>query len=118
MAQWGDTARDPLAYAYSCVRNAAIDRIRTDIRRRKREELTPLADAFDPEFDADDGRDHLLATLDGLGPDHREVLIMRIWGDMAFPAIAEALDANVNTITSRYRAALTALRSRLDPEDL
>jgi RNA polymerase sigma-70 factor (ECF subfamily) len=110
---------DPVAYAFSCVRSAALDRIKSEVRRRHREQQVGahFATAFEPDIAGDDGRDDLLAAVEGLNPSQREVLILRIWGDLSFPAIADALGANVNTVTSRYRAALADLRSRLNPED-
>jgi RNA polymerase sigma factor (sigma-70 family) len=52
-----------------------------------------------------------LATL----PDtQREVVAMRIHGGMTFREIAETLGISINTVQSRYRYALSALRNLLD----
>jgi DNA-directed RNA polymerase specialized sigma24 family protein len=43
---------------------------------------------------------------------------MRIWGGLSFPQIAAALDAPVNTVSSRYRYALAKLREVLAEEPI
>jgi DNA-directed RNA polymerase specialized sigma24 family protein len=43
----------------------------------------------------------------------QEVLLLRIWGDLSFPAIARLTDVPLATATSRYRYALERLRGVL-----
>jgi len=50
----------------------------------------------------------LYRLLDELDDDKREVFVLAELSEMTVPEIAEALDANVNTIYSRLRAARTA----------
>ena len=45
----------------------------------------------------------------------REVLALKIWGDLTFAQIAAQLDIPPDTAASRYRYALTALRKELIP---
>ena len=44
-----------------------------------------------------------------------EVLALRVWGELTFAEIATALDQSINTVTSRHRYALEALRRELKP---
>jgi RNA polymerase sigma-70 factor (ECF subfamily) len=67
---------------YATVRSVALDLIRRDSRRARRE-----AEAYsdseqwvDPQFTADDESQRLLATaLNRLPHEQREVLVMKIW---------------------------------------
>ena len=47
----------------------------------------------------------------------REVLVLKIWGDLTFDQVAEQLDIPPNTAASRYRYALAALRRELTAAD-
>lgn len=49
----------------------------------------------------------------GLPTAEREVLVLRHYHDLAFPAIAEVLGAPVTTVKSRMSRGLTLLRTRL-----
>jgi RNA polymerase sigma-70 factor (ECF subfamily) len=43
---------------------------------------------------------------------YREVVTLKVWGELTFAEIAEALDIPANTAASRYRYGLTELRKR------
>ena len=45
----------------------------------------------------------------GLSDKLREVVVMKIWGDLTFAQISEALAISPNTAASRYRYALEQL---------
>jgi RNA polymerase sigma-70 factor (ECF subfamily) len=52
-------------------------------------------------------------------PDYyREILTLKIWGELTFEQIAETLDIPMNTAASRYRYALQQLRRHLTPAKL
>jgi len=107
----------PLLYA--AVRSAALDLIRRDQRRARREaEAAADASAFGSwEIeDGDDARRHLAAAVDDLPREQREVLVLKIWNELTFAEIAEALTISPNTAASRYRYALTALKKILQPQ--
>jgi RNA polymerase sigma-70 factor (ECF subfamily) len=55
----------------------------------------------------------LEAALAGLPDEQREVFLLREHAGLSFPEIAEATGANENTVKSRMRYALVALRDRL-----
>ena len=46
----------------------------------------------------------------------REVVVMKIWGGLTFEKISEVLDTSKNTVASRYRYALQAMKGRMDQE--
>jgi len=54
-------------------------------------------------------RDEILASMDALTEDHREILILRYYDDLSYTEIADVLDVKVGTVMSR----LSRARSRL-----
>ena len=108
----------PLLYA--TVRCAALDMLRARNRRSKREESVML-DSDDCWWDADTIQDRERAelmqrALAKLPEEQREVVLLRIWGELTFAEIAATLDENINTISARHRYALAALKKLLPEE--
>ncbi len=54
-------------------------------------------------------------ALRSLPPEQREVLVLRVWGSLTFAEIAATLGESINTVASRHRYALDALRRQLKP---
>lgn len=104
---------------YSAVRSLALDFIRRDARRARRE-ATVLADTdpiTEPQFQlGDDTQSALAAAIESLPSDQREVLVLKIWNDLTFNEIAGALGISQNTAASRYRYALSNLKKTLQPQ--
>ena len=113
---------EPMALLLTSARRAAVDLSRRDSRRTAREDRV-AADAhgdvpiFDAALDGDERRDAIEAALRRLPAEQREVLVLKIWGELTFEEIARQLDVPPNTAASRYRYALTALRRELTAAD-
>ena len=107
------------ALLYAAVRSIALDFIRRDSRRARRE-ATALAEAepsMEPQFEWDDETQSALAAAVGSLPhDQREVLVLKIWNELTFNEIAGALGISQNTAASRYRYALANLKKSLQPQ--
>jgi len=115
----GNYRIDNRALLYSAVRSAALDLIRRDQRRSRREiEVFNQSDqSVEPQFEkGDDSQRHLAAALDRLPRDQREVLVMKIWNELTFAEIGESLGISQNTAASRYRYALAALKKTVPPQ--
>jgi RNA polymerase sigma-70 factor (ECF subfamily) len=98
---------------YATVRSVALDLLRRDTRRARREANASLEmeHITEPQFDFDDGAQQTLAAaIDLLPVEQREVLVMKIWNELTFLEIGEALGISQNTAASRYRYALAALK--------
>jgi RNA polymerase sigma-70 factor (ECF subfamily) len=108
--------RNPAAWMYRAVRNRAIDSVRAAERRRRRERS--IASMRGEWFVRDD--DALLdaqaaeQSLQRLDVELREVVVLRIWGDLTFAEIAEVMQLGVSTVHDRYKTALGQLRSALE----
>jgi RNA polymerase sigma-70 factor (ECF subfamily) len=112
-----DITNRPLLY--STVRSVALDRIRRDSRRARREHdaYADLEQSVEPQFRTEDESQQVLASaLDRLPHEQREVLVMKIWNELTFAEIGEALGISQNTAASRYRYALAALKKDLLPQ--
>jgi RNA polymerase sigma-70 factor (ECF subfamily) len=109
---------DNRALLYATVRSVALDLIRRDSRRTRREAeaVSESEQAIEPQFElADEAQFALAAAVDRLPHDQREVLVMKIWNELTFAEIATALEISQNTAASRYRYALAALKKTLQP---
>lgn len=107
---------NPPAWLYRAVRNAAIDASRGISRRRHRERSVAQArgEWFEPRPDASLDAQAAEQSLRRLNAEHREVVVLRIWGDFSFAKIAEIMELSPSTVHERYKTALTQLRIALE----
>jgi RNA polymerase sigma-70 factor (ECF subfamily) len=111
---------DNRALLFATVRSVALDLLRRDSRRARRE-----ADAFleteqtvAPSFDVDsESRRGLADAVERLPREQREVVVMKIWNELTFADIGTVLGISQNTAASRYRYALSALKKTLVPHE-
>jgi len=109
-----DIGNRPLLYA--TVRSVALDLIKRDTRRSRREfqAFSEADQSIEPDFEFEDESQRILgAALGRLPNEQREVLVMKIWNELTFAEIAQALEISQNTAASRYRYGLAALRKKL-----
>lgn len=108
---------DALAYLYSCVRTASIDAVRTRARRRRVDENRSAAESvFADVAERSELATSVEAALARLPEEQREVIAMRIWGNLTFAQIGAALGISPNTASSRYRYAMERLEPALAHE--
>ena len=115
--------REHYPILFSAVRTIALDQLRGDERRQRRENHpdAPMPREDVPYFDiAADNLDRaelaisIEQALRSLPEEQREVVVLKIWGELTFQEISETLDAPLNTVTARYRYALEKLRTRIN----
>jgi RNA polymerase sigma-70 factor, ECF subfamily len=114
-------ATDPAAYLYACVKRCVLEwrRGRTRQARRDKASARPESEpSFAGPLEQDERRATIDAALRTLPENQREVLVMKVWGGLSFPQIAEALRIPSNTAASRYRYALAKLREQLAEESV
>jgi RNA polymerase sigma-70 factor (ECF subfamily) len=110
--------RDLTAYLFASLRRVA-GRLS---QRRARQPVAAdslvrdLPGADDRRLHPGAEREELDRALGALPPEQREVIAMKIDGELTFAQIAAVLGVSINTAASRYRYALQKLRKRLkDP---
>jgi RNA polymerase sigma-70 factor (ECF subfamily) len=112
---------EPTAYLFASVKHCAIDWQRRRGRRTRREEAAAQPEReplFAGPLEQCERRAAIEAALAELPVPQREVLVLKIWGDLTFPQIAEALAISANTAASRYRYALARLHEQLAEESI
>ena len=123
----GNWEPPPLPLAYTALRHAAIDQARKNTRRTRREQSSEyLVSENDPAGDwfgtagleKKERAAALQKAIEELPGNFRDVLVLKIWGELTFAEIADALAIPANTAASRYRYALEALRKILKPNSL
>ena len=112
----------PMALLVTSVRRAALDLARRESRRAAREDradggLDARESLFVRLAEGDDRREMVEAGLNRLPDEQRDVLVLKIWGELTFDEIAAQLEIPANTASSRYRYALVALRRELISAD-
>lgn len=114
-----DDVRDERAFLLRMAHNLALDLIRRRSTREKNYErfAAEVPALFAPSLDADEAvfRRRLQEALAELPTDQRAVLHLKLWENLTFDAIAEALGIPANTAASRYRYGLDKLRQKLRP---
>lgn len=99
------------------IKRIAIDRARRESSRRKSEQAfaeweQPLfGKSEQPGLSAD-----VEKALGQLPLEQREVIVLKVWAEQTFEAIAEALGISPNTAASRYRYGLDRIRQLLSGE--
>jgi RNA polymerase sigma-70 factor (ECF subfamily) len=98
---------------FATIRRRAIDLGRREDRRAGRE-AAAAREAPEGWFDGsleDQERNQLIQNaMKGLPEIYREVLTLKVWGELTFAEIAETLEIPANTAASRYRYGLAELR--------
>ncbi len=112
-----DAAPDNVkAWLFRSVRNAAISGLRSHLRRRRRERNRAAArvEWFEPR--SDDMIDARAAQemLEEIDAPLREIIMLRIWGQMSLREIGDVTDLSPATVMRRYRQGLAIVRKRLE----
>ena len=117
---YGHTGEVAPGLVYRAIRRLAIDWARSLDRRKIREQKVsdefPLHQSFTFSMERDEREKAILRTVDRLPPEQKEVLTLKIWGELTFDEIGRTLDLSLNTVASRYRYALQKLKEWLPAE--
>ncbi len=118
-ARQSDPALSP-NLLYTLVKRIAIDQARRIACRQSHEaEALALCEAETASFanpmEDQERKEYVEALLNRLPETQREVLVLKIWGELTFEEIGQALDLSPNTAASRYRYAVQQLREQLTP---
>jgi RNA polymerase sigma-70 factor (ECF subfamily) len=120
LATQSEVPDDPLAWLVRTVRNRLIQWHRSRTRRRNRErdvgesrwfQRADSAGALsvDSRVDAEDAA----AALRRLESPSREIVVMHVWGEMSFEAIADVVGGSRATVHRQFHRGLRQLQQRL-----
>jgi RNA polymerase sigma-70 factor (ECF subfamily) len=106
-------------YLYRMARNAAVDRLRSRSRSQHLEPGDlPWLWPGETETPSTEEVRRLSMALAALPSEQRAVLVLKVFRDMTFGEVGEALGVSPNTAASRYRYALDKLRKMLREHDV
>jgi RNA polymerase sigma-70 factor (ECF subfamily) len=103
---------------------SVVNRVRDRMRRRRQhagyvdshQDLRPEAEQPDELIIGSEQAQRLSKAMTQLPQDQREVIVLRLKGDMKFKEIARLQGVPIQTVQARYRYGLSKLRSILDSE--
>ena len=111
------TPENVSAWLYKAVRNGAVSRLRSEQRRRSREQAWEQAKMSGPWFVPDPTQkldaEHVARMLQTLDAELREIIVLAIWGERSFAEIAELTGLSKTTVFRRYEQGLATLRKRI-----
>lgn len=123
---------DAVAYVFRAVRNAALDQLR---QRKRGVNGKTLGQAVGHDSDSDepgvwlfadpgpcpaeqteqaDDRRRMMREIERLPDVQREVIVMKVFGGLTFQQIADAGDAPLSTVASRYQRGLARLKEQME----
>lgn len=117
----GDPERERaqlLSWLHKVTRNACMDTIRTDTRRKRREQQVAASESAEgglATIEERDTRALVERELAKLPVDQREVLVLRLLGERSYKEIAEITGKNVGTVGWLISVGLKALGEGLEP---
>ena len=106
---------DVQAWLFRTVRNESLTRLRRRTRRDRHERLLSAERAGWFESRAGDLIDARRAQeiLMTLPAERREVVLLRIWGQLSLKQIGHIVGSPLTTVQSRYKAALATIKERM-----
>ncbi len=109
-----------IARVYQAIRYATMDLGRRDTRRKIRELRVQEPESNESNWfvcplEEKERNRTLQDAMKNLPLEQREVLVLKIWGEMTFEEIGRTLNISPNTAASRYRYALGSLKKVLTP---
>ena len=111
---------NPVGWLYKVVRNRAINAGRSDQRRKNREQLSESlrdsATSTDPslELQAIDEQQRMLSVLESMPDDMRELIALRIWGELTWAEIAKLTNTSSSSAQRTYVQALELMKNKLE----
>jgi RNA polymerase sigma-70 factor (ECF subfamily) len=106
--------RDLTAYLFTSLRRVAGRLAKRQARQpvAAEEIVREVSDTTDRQAESAYG-EYLQRALQALPAEQRQVIAMKIDGELTFAQIADVLQVSINTAASRYRYALQRLRRTL-----
>lgn len=110
-------------FTFSVAHARLVDEFRQRSRRERESTYEPEQDPRTSAAAEEDGlramqTARVRALLDTLAPDQRDVLVLRILGDLSLEQVAEVLNTSEGAVKQRQRRGLLALRKRLEQDGI
>ena len=106
------------SWLHRVTRNLCMDSLRSETRRKRREEEVAACEATAGGLDAveaGDTREAVEKSLSLLPQEQREVLVLRLFGERSYKEIAEITGKKIGTVGWMISVGLQALSKELAP---
>jgi RNA polymerase sigma factor (sigma-70 family) len=108
------------SWLFGIAHNAAVDDARRRRRRPRETALEPWNSPCGGDAEADAvtelERESVHKMIDELAPDQRDVLLLRVVGDLSVAQTAAVLDKSYEAVKALQRRALGALRRKIEAD--
>ncbi len=103
-------------WLFRVVRNSSISAARHLQKRKKINKTLSQPHGLWFESNAEERFDaqHAQAILETLPSERREIVVLRIWGQLSFRQIAEVIEKSIPWVFREYKSALGMIKSRLE----
>ena len=116
LARQPTAPNNPPAWLYRVVRNRSMNAARASRRRTAHEQTAALGRAAARPATAESIENvDLNDTLSQLEPAAREIVVLRVWGGLAWQEIAELVGGSKSSAQRHYVQALEQLRKLWEP---
>lgn len=104
------------AWLYCLVRNEAIGRLRQRQRHQNHSNDVEFMQAawFERESASPVDADAAQKALSALPEELREIVVLRIWGEMTLKEMGTVLSQPVSSVFHKYQTAMEALRKKME----
>ena len=106
------------SWLYRIARNAAIDYHRKPAQKQAHDSFEDTEHGNEQTLTDDlqesEKQQHFRQALAALQPEQRELIILSRYQQLKYEEIAELLDCKLNTLKTRMRAAMSALKQQYD----
>ncbi len=107
-----------VSWLYRVAKNTAIDFYRKHPAQNQtaefQEEIHSDAGTLTDELSSKQQQDNFQLALQRLSGEHREIIVLSRFQQLKYDEIAELMECNLNTLKTRVRAALKALKEEYD----
>lgn len=106
------------SWLHKVTRNQCMDLMRSEARRRRREQDAAAHEGFDGGMrvvEETDTRAAVRREIEKLPPDQREVLVLRLIGERSYKEIAEITGKKIGTVGWLVSVGVKALGEQLEP---
>ena len=108
------------AWLFRVAKNLCLNQLRNTSRRSAILQANPMVDRQEAQqwktlFDGEQSI-LMMETLDKLGDDHREILVLRYYDELSYTEISQVLDIKLGTVMSRLSRARKKLLDVLPHE--
>lgn len=115
LARLGEAPANPPAWLYRVVRHRALNAGRAERRRTNHEHAAASGRGPQRSHAAWTGALEIADALSALDPLGREIVVLRVWGQLSWQDIADVIHRSTSSAQRDYITALEKLRQLWEP---